>query len=73
MNSTKHIIRPNPDPEGKDVHHGRRPPKPLHHDWRFWVGAVLVLAAMFTYVTTENLAWRPARQPPPPLAEPAGK
>ncbi len=30
-----------------------------HHDWRFWVGVVLMLAAMFVYVMTENLALHP--------------
>ena len=74
MNQTNPNHHPNPDPEGKALHHGGSATrKQLHHDWRFWVGAVLVLVSMFIYVTTENLAWRPLHQPPPPLVEPAGK
>jgi hypothetical protein len=41
--------------------------KRAHHDWRFWVGVVLVVAAMIVYVMTDNLSLRPRvqRQPPP--------
>jgi hypothetical protein len=36
-----------------------------HHDWRFWVGLILIFAAMFIYLMTEDLSWRPSPQPPP--------
>jgi hypothetical protein len=29
----------------------------MHHDWRFWVGAVLVFAALAIYVFTGDLSW----------------
>ncbi len=39
-----------------------------HHDWRFWVGVVLMVGAMVVYVTSENLAFRPRIQQPVPGA-----
>jgi hypothetical protein len=31
----------------------------MHHDWRMWVGLVLMLAAITIYVLSEDLAWLP--------------
>jgi hypothetical protein len=31
----------------------------MHLDWRFWVGAVFMIAAIAIYVLSENLAWVP--------------
>ena len=33
----------------------------MHHDWRMWVGLVLMLAAITIYVLSEDLAWLPHR------------
>src|SRR6185369_14564404 len=43
----------------------------IHHDWRFWVAVVLMLAAMFAYVASGDLAFRPGGKvgPPVPAAE----
>jgi hypothetical protein len=30
-----------------------------HRDWRFWLGLVLIFGAMFIYLMTEDLSWRP--------------
>jgi hypothetical protein len=35
-----------------------------HHDWRFWLGLVLIFGAMFIYLMTQDLSWRPALQTP---------
>jgi hypothetical protein len=35
---------------------GRRP---IHHSPLFWLGVVLFLAAITTYVLTDDLSWRP--------------
>lgn len=41
-------------------HHEPRPYwKRAHHDWKFWVGLVLMLTAMFIYVMTDDLAYVP--------------
>jgi hypothetical protein len=34
-----------------------------HHDWRFWLGLILIFTAMFIYLMTEDLSWRPRQQP----------
>lgn len=31
----------------------------MHHDWRFWVALILMLAAITVYILSENLAWLP--------------
>ncbi len=33
--------------------------RPIHHDWRFWVAVVLMLAAMGAYVATMDEALQP--------------
>jgi len=37
-----------------------------HRDWRFWLGLFLIFAAMFIYLMTGDLSWRPRLQAPPP-------
>jgi hypothetical protein len=31
----------------------------MHRDWRFWVGALLMAAALSVYVLSGDLAWVP--------------
>ena len=31
----------------------------MHRDWRFWVGAILMFAAISIYVLSGDLAWVP--------------
>jgi anti-sigma-K factor RskA len=44
---------------------GSKPPshrrhwKRIHHSKLFWVGVILVLAAIAIYVLSEDLSWRP--------------
>jgi len=50
-------------PDHDQVHHDDRPYwKRAHHDWRFWVGVVLMLVAMTIYVGTNNLSSVPSGQ-----------
>ena len=35
--------------------------KRAHHDWRFWVGLIAMLAAITIYVLSEDLAFLPHR------------
>jgi hypothetical protein len=52
------------------LHHHHVPYwKRAHTDWRFWVGVVLMLAAMIVYVLSDDLAWQPSSQEPPPSGE----
>jgi hypothetical protein len=37
--------------------------KRMHLDWRFWVGAILMFAAIAIYVLSGDLAWLPRSQP----------
>jgi hypothetical protein len=47
--------------EQQAAQQGLAPPywRRMHHDWRIWVGLVLMLAAITIYVLSENLAWLP--------------
>lgn len=47
--------------------------KRVHHHWYFWVGMLLMLMAIGTYIMTEDLAWLPSSQSPQPLSSTAGK
>jgi hypothetical protein len=42
--------------------------KHAHHDWRLWVAVCLMLVAMFTYVMSDDLAWRPRSQLQRPIS-----
>ncbi len=37
--------------------------KRMHRDWRFWIGAVLMIAAICIYVLSGDLAWVPWGHP----------
>ena len=52
--SSHHESHENPD----ESNTGSRA-RPIHHSWIFWVGVVLTLAAIGTYVLTMDLATRP--------------
>lgn len=47
--------------------------KRAHTDWRFWVGIILMFAAMIVYVMSEDLAWRPGSQPSHPQSTPVAR
>jgi hypothetical protein len=60
--------------DGSNVHHGPTPYwQRAHNDWRFWIGVVLMFAAMIIYVMSIDLAWRPGHQPQPVMSDPVGK
>jgi ABC-type Zn2+ transport system substrate-binding protein/surface adhesin len=55
-------------------HHGHVPYwKRAHTDWRFWIGVLLMLAAMIAYVLSDDLAWGPSSRPQPPPSGQVGK
>jgi len=33
--------------------------RPIHHDWRFWVAVILMLAGMGYYVMSDDLSLQP--------------
>ena len=51
------------NPEGNSSSNGESDPGPywrrMHCDWRFWVGAVFMIAAISIYVLSGDLAWIP--------------
>ncbi len=62
-----HKAHTHPNPDNRDTRpYWRR----AHHDWRFWLAMVLMVAAISTYVATESLSLRPAgtRVAPTPAA-----
>jgi hypothetical protein len=58
--------------EGNSSDTGELDPGPywkrMHRDWRFWVGAVFMAAALAIYVLSGDLAWIPYSQPRHPVA-----
>ena len=55
-------------------HHEHRPYwKRAHHDWRFWVALVLMLAAMFIYLMTDDLSFVPRIRAHPAQSGNVGK
>ena len=65
MNESNYGRHGNEGPDHDSVHHvhmdrDKRPYwKRAHHDWRFWVGLVLMLAAITIYVMSDDLALLP--------------
>jgi hypothetical protein len=58
---------------GAEPHHSHRPYwKRAHHDWRIWVGVILMLAAMFIYLATGDLRWRIQDLPQHPVSGAVG-
>jgi hypothetical protein len=57
--------------EGMSTDSGEPDPGPywkrMHRDWRFWVGAVFMFAALAIYVLSGDLAWVPRGQPRQPV------
>jgi hypothetical protein len=68
MTGSKH------NPEGNSSDRGEPDPGPywrrMHRDWRFWIGAVFIAAALAIYVLSGNLSWSPNghRQPAMPAS-----
>jgi hypothetical protein len=59
MSESKHS-HGNEGPEHMHVHHDQLPYwKRAHHDWRFWVGLILMCASITIYVLSDNLAFLP--------------
>lgn len=55
----KHHNHGNEGPEREHVHVHRPYWKRAHHDWRFWVGLLLMLTAISIYVMSNDLTLLP--------------
>ena len=74
MNETKHDHEPHGDPNGGSNHPGHRPYwQHAHRDWRLWVFAAFMLAALMIYLTSYELPWWPRGRTQPPFASDVGK
>jgi len=76
MHEINHEHKSNGDPHGGSTHQGhsiywRR----AHRDWRMWLMAIMMLAAMAIYLMTGGFSWRINMQPhlSQPISVPAGK
>ena len=68
MSESKHSHDNHGRLEHVSVHHDHRPYwKRAHRDWRFWVGVILMLAAMSMFVMNRDLPWLPRSQPRQPM------
>ena len=73
MSEAKHTHQTR-GPGSDRVHPGPGPYwKRAHHDWRFWVALILMFAAMFIYLGSFDLAWRPRGRPQPAMTNPVGQ
>jgi hypothetical protein len=70
MNKIKRNRHQRRSPDSDSVSHGFHRPswKHAHHDWRLIVAVSLMLVAVFIYVMSGDLAWRPRNQPQQPLS-----
>ena len=60
MDKKNHRQPHHEDGPGHGIHYAHSPYwKRAHYDWRFWIVILLMLAAMVTYVMTQDLALRP--------------
>ncbi len=60
--------------QAHDEQHKHHPPRrPFHRDWRVWVGVVLILGALASYVLTNDEVLRPAAPVPQTAPVAAGK
>jgi hypothetical protein len=74
MNEINHGDNAHGGPNRERVH-PRHPPywKRAHRDWRFWIAAIFIFAAMIVYVLTVEFAVQPRSQTPPSLTDTVGK
>ena len=54
MSESKHRHHPTPESVSA-VPYWKR----AHHDWRFWIGLILMLLAITVYILSDNLAFLP--------------
>jgi hypothetical protein len=75
LNKTTHSHHHLAGPDEESVHQGFHRPywKHAHHDWRLIVAVSLMLVAVFIYVMSDDLAWRPRRQQQQPLSSAVAK
>jgi hypothetical protein len=74
MTEIKHSPHRHEDPNRHRVQHGHGPYwKRAHRDWRFWVGLFMMLAAISTYVMSDDLSGWPRSQAQQPLSGPVAK
>ncbi len=73
MDEKKHSHHGHGGPNSDSLSHGHPPYwKRAHHDWRFWVGLISMLAAIMIYVMSDDLAGWPGIHPKQPFSGTVG-
>jgi len=68
--TTEHEHNDQGRPEGDNTIEAKRPYwTRAHHDWRFWVVLILMVAAMVIYIASQGLSMAPHGQPRQPVPE----
>jgi len=64
MHESKHSHDQHGRQDGEHVHHDDSPYwGRAHRDWRFWVGLLLMCAAITVYFMSDDLSLAPSSQP----------
>ena len=73
MNDGKQSHNSHGESDSDSVRKMQRPYwKRAHHDWRFWIALLLMIAAMIVYVVSEDFAWLPRNRLQRPRQTPSG-
>jgi hypothetical protein len=74
MSEEKRSSHQHGTPARESLHHEPDPYwKRAHHDWRVWVGLVLMFAAITIYVMSDNLSFFPRAQLRQSRSDPGGQ
>ncbi len=64
MHESKHNLQPHEVVDGEHVHQDIPPYwRRAHRDWRFWLGVLLMCAAITTYFMSDDLSLVPSSHP----------
>jgi hypothetical protein len=67
MHKSKHRHHQHEVADGEHFHRDDFPYwRRAHRDWRFWVAVFFLFAAITIYFMSDDLAFVPGSQPPPP-------
>jgi hypothetical protein len=69
MQESKHNHRQQVAADAEHVHRDPGPYwKRAHHDWRFWIGMLLMMTAITVYLVSDDLSLVPGSHPQQPAS-----